>query len=223
MYTVHTLFVEMSTGAQAATASNNSLPAQNFDFFLVLDFEATCDSATKIVPQEIIEFPVLKINGKTFETETEFHTYVQPTANPRLTPFCTELTGITQDKVDGKPTLQETMKIFEKWMEEQGFLDGRCSFVFVTCGDWDLKTMLPGQCSHFRIHLPQYFKTWINIKRPFSSACGRSKLGMMGMLRELKLTHHGRHHSGIDDCRNIANILKALAERGCIFQPTYRL
>ncbi|XP_070562486.1 ERI1 exoribonuclease 3-like isoform X3 [Ptychodera flava] len=185
MYTVHTLFVEMSTGAQAATASNNSLPAQNFDFFLVLDFEATCDSATKIVPQ---------------------------------------LTGITQDKVDGKPTLQETMKIFEKWMEEQGFLDGRCSFVFVTCGDWDLKTMLPGQCSHFRIHLPQYFKTWINIKRTFQHVMGQyPKEDLMGMLKGLSITHQGRHHSGIDDCRNIANILKALAERGCIFQPTYRL
>ncbi|XP_077980858.1 ERI1 exoribonuclease 3-like isoform X2 [Glandiceps talaboti] len=209
----------VTSTTQIGDASTPYSP-QNFDYFLVLDFEATCDDATKIRPQEIIEFPVLKINSKTFEIDSEFHTYVRPTANPRLTPFCTELTGITQDMVDGKPTLEETMKMFDKWMLTQGFLDGQHSFIFVTCGDWDLKTMLPGQYRHLRLTVPKYFKTWINIKRPFSSVCGTSKVGMMGMLRGLKLVHHGRHHSGIDDCKNIANILKELANRKCVFQAT---
>ena len=41
--------------------------------------------------QEIIEFPVLKVNGKTFETEAQFHQYVQPDVNKELTDFCTEV------------------------------------------------------------------------------------------------------------------------------------
>ena len=55
-------------------ATTNSIKSQKYDYFLVLDFEATCDEKTKIHPLEIIEFPVLKINGQTFECESIFHT-----------------------------------------------------------------------------------------------------------------------------------------------------
>ena len=37
------------------------ISAQQFDYFLVLDFEATCERDTKLRPQEIIEFPCLKV------------------------------------------------------------------------------------------------------------------------------------------------------------------
>ena len=40
----------------------------------VLDFEATCDEQKKIYPIEIIELPVLKINARTFQCESIFHT-----------------------------------------------------------------------------------------------------------------------------------------------------
>ncbi len=35
---------------------------QDFDYFLVLDFEATCIKDMRINPQEIIEFPCLKVH-----------------------------------------------------------------------------------------------------------------------------------------------------------------
>lgn len=41
--------------------------------------------------QEIIEFPILKLNGRTMEIESTFHMYVQPVVHPQLTPFCTEV------------------------------------------------------------------------------------------------------------------------------------
>ncbi|XP_002736458.1 ERI1 exoribonuclease 3-like [Saccoglossus kowalevskii] len=196
-------------------------PRQDYNYFLVLDFEATCEKSTKIYPQEIIEIPVLKIHAKTFETEAIFHTYVQPTANPILTPFCTELTGITQDVVCGKPKIEEALKMLDKWMLDQGLLDGETAFVFVTCGDWDLKTMLPGQCKYFRLPIANYFKSWINIKRPFSEVVRPNiRVDLMEMLQMLDLEHHGRHHSGIDDTKNIANILQELAKRGCKFKAT---
>lgn len=34
---------------------------QHYDYFLVLDFEATCERDSKLRPQEIIEFPCLKV------------------------------------------------------------------------------------------------------------------------------------------------------------------
>ena len=59
----------------ASSVSSASSPKnQNYDYFLVLDFEATCDEQRKTHPIEIIEFPVLKINARTFQCESTFHT-----------------------------------------------------------------------------------------------------------------------------------------------------
>lgn len=199
------------------------LKEQNFDYFLVLDFEATCDKNDKPVPQEIIEFPVLKVNGKTFAIDDRFHQYVQPEVHKELTQFCTELTGIIQDQVDGRPHIKETLQSFHEWMKSQNLLNPNVSSVFVTCGDWDLKTMLPHQCKYFNIDIPDYFKKWINIKKPFCDVTGTYTKGMMPMLDMLNIRHEGRLHSGIDDCLNIARILKAIAEKGYVFKVTGHL
>ena len=55
------------------------------DFYLVLDFEATCDDKNPPRPQEIIEFPVVMVNARTMTTDSVFHTYVRPTVHPQLT------------------------------------------------------------------------------------------------------------------------------------------
>jgi len=67
-----------------------------YDYFCVLDFEATCDDVKRLSHQEIIEFPVVVVDARTFEVAAEFHKYVRPVWNPILTKFCTELTGIQQ-------------------------------------------------------------------------------------------------------------------------------
>ena len=198
----------MLTRGMAESKGRNS-----FDYLLVLDFEATCDDQIKLRPQEIIELPVIKVNATTLESESVFHSYVRPTAHPVLTPFCTDLTGITQGMVEGKPTLKEVMAQLESWLEENKLLDPSVRFCFVTCGDWDLKTMLPGQCKYFQIERPIYLCSWINIKRVFEAVTRKKATEMPGMLQALGLQLEGRHHSGIDDAKNIAKILKALIER----------
>ena len=78
---------------------NPDIQEQSFPFLLVMDFEATCIKDQKIEPQEIIEIPVLKVDTRTMEPIGEFHTYVRPVKRPRLSPFCTKLTKITQAQV----------------------------------------------------------------------------------------------------------------------------
>lgn len=63
---------------------------------LVLDFEATCEKDSKTFLNEIIEIPVVMLDLSRNRVIAEFHRYVKPVVNPKLTPFCTELTGITQ-------------------------------------------------------------------------------------------------------------------------------
>ena len=66
---------------------------QQFDYFCVLDFEATCGIPVNPKPQEIIEFAVVLMNANTLEIEAKFHHYVRPTVNPILLPFCKKLTS----------------------------------------------------------------------------------------------------------------------------------
>ncbi|XP_050757218.1 ERI1 exoribonuclease 3 isoform X2 [Gymnogyps californianus] len=153
-----------SHGFGASMAAMSSFPPQRYHYFLVLDFEATCDKP-QIHPQEIIEFPILKLNGRTMEIESTFHMYVQPVVHPQLTPFCTELTGIIQGMVDGQPSLQQVLERVDEWMAKEGLLDPSVKSIFVTCGDWDLKVMLPGQCQYLGLPVADYFKQWINLKK----------------------------------------------------------
>jgi len=202
---------------------NMAIKEQNFDYFLVLDFEATCVENSRIDPQEVIEFPILKVSGKTFQTEAQFHQYVRPEVHPELSPFCTQLTGIIQEQVDGQPDFKTTLQSVDDWMRAERLLEPGVRSVFVTCGDWDLKTMLPHQCQCLGITPPPYFSRWINIKKPFSDVTGSFPKGIMPMLQGLGLSHQGRLHSGIDDCLNISSILKGMAERGYVFRATGHL
>uniref|UniRef100_A0A8C5QXJ6 ERI1 exoribonuclease family member 3 n=1 Tax=Leptobrachium leishanense TaxID=445787 RepID=A0A8C5QXJ6_9ANUR len=186
-----------SQGFGGSVAAMTSFPPQRYHYFLVLDFEATCDKP-QIHPQEIIEFPILKLNGRTMEIESTFHTYVQPVVHPQLTPFATELTGIIQEMVDNQPTLCQVLERVEEWMAKEGLLDPSVKSIFVTCGDWDLKLMLPGQCEYLGLQVADYFKQWINLKKAYSFAIGTwPKNGLLDMNKGLSLQHIGRPHSGI--------------------------
>lgn len=190
------------------------LPEERVDYFLVLDFEGVNNKyhgGPDIM--EIIEFPVLKVNAQTLETESIFHSYVQPTIHTQLNPVCTEITGITQAMVSGQPTLPEVLKLLDNWMKAERLLEKGVTTCFVTCGDWDLKTGLPTQCKHQKIDYPEYLHKWVNIKDIFMELTGTKGFSMKTMLKDLHLELEGRHHSGIYDSKNIAKILKTLAGR----------
>ena len=72
---------------------------QEFQYFVVIDFEATCDKENNPHPQEIIEFPSVLVNSATGQLEASFQTYVRPAYHQNLTDFCKELTGIQQIQV----------------------------------------------------------------------------------------------------------------------------
>ncbi|TNN16162.1 Protein zyg-11 isoform 1 [Schistosoma japonicum] len=114
---------------------------QKFAYFMVLDFEATCEKDIKIPDPEIIEFPVLMVNAYTLHTESIFHHYVRPTINPVLSDFCTELTGIIQSMIEDEPELPSILKMFDLFLDKNNLKICPYKFAFVTCGDWDLKIM----------------------------------------------------------------------------------
>ena len=71
-------------------------------YLCILDFEATCESSASKnstwdrKKQEIIELPMLVYNIEARKVDATFHEYIKPELQPRLTRFCTDLTGIEQ-------------------------------------------------------------------------------------------------------------------------------
>jgi ERI1 exoribonuclease 3 len=197
--------------------------AQPYDYYCVIDFEATCQERGRPRPQEIIELPSVLLDGRTMAVVDEFQLYVQPEYHPVLTEFCTELTGIQQEWVDGAPPFRAALHAHTQWLRRHGVAvagaQGR-SVIFVSCGDWDLKTMLPAQLGLYGERAPQHLRRWINIKHVYAQVMHRKASGMVEMLHGVRLQLEGRHHSGIDDCRNIARIVRALAQRGVVLECT---
>ena len=80
--------------------------------------------------------------------------------------------------------------------------------------------MLPNQCGLLNMSVPQHFQRWINIKKEFKRCYKIFPGGMTDMLSYLKIPLVGRHHSGIDDTRNIASVLIRMIQDGFVFLPT---
>jgi inhibitor of KinA sporulation pathway (predicted exonuclease) len=180
-------------------------------YICILDFEATCFENDQVArnKMEIIEFPSIlyKIdtNDNSYEFLGEFHKYVKPTYKPILTEFCKKLTGITQGTVNNSDTINIVYNDHIKWLDT--FIKDKDNFIICTCGAWDLKTMLPNEIKNKQLKTHKYYNRFINIKDEFNYFYNENARGMIDMLKILKINLTGKHHSGIDDTRNITNIL----------------
>jgi hypothetical protein len=73
-----------------------------------------------------------------------------------------------QEMVDGQPDLPIVLHSFSDWLVNERLIpadDGDCDpesspypeWIFVTCGDWDLKTALPTEAASLDLNLPRFF------------------------------------------------------------------
>jgi len=184
----------------------------NPDYICVLDFEATCDNCAKF-DNEIIEFPsvLLKYEDNSYKVVSEFQRYCKPIVKPIVTKFCYELTGITQEKVDTGDIFTKVLKDHGKWIMDN-VNDKRV--IILTCGEWDLGTMMINECKKHKIKPNKTYQRFINIKSIFENFYKAKSHGMKDMLEFLNISLEGRHHSGIDDSRNIAKIFQRMVLDG---------
>jgi inhibitor of KinA sporulation pathway (predicted exonuclease) len=154
-----------------------------------------------------------------------FELLFDPPKRPILTAFCINLTGIQQADVDNADPLEVVLDRFTTWLLSHGIVTNGNAFP-IFCGDWDLGICLPAECRRKHIsvdRVPAVLTSWCNIKKVFVAHYaiqGRQK-GMAGMLAHLNLPLVGHHHSGIDDSRNIAQIVRKLVMDGCqLVAPT---
>ncbi|XP_051646562.1 3'-5' exoribonuclease 1 [Manacus candei] len=196
-----------------------------YDYICVVDFEATCEEGNP--PEfvhEIIEFPVVLVNTHTLEIEDSFQQYVKPEVNPKLSNFCINLTGITQDVVDKADTFPQVLQNVVEWMRQRE-LGTKYSYSMLTDGSWDMSKFLNIQCRVSRIKYPSFAKKWINIRKSYGNfyKVPRNQTKLTIMLEKLGMNYDGRPHSGLDDSKNIARIAIRMLQDGCDLRVNERI
>lgn len=175
--------------------------------YLVIDLEATCDDRTtgngvgEVPPNEmeIIEIGAVLADERTLQPVDEFQTFIQPVRHPILTPFCTQLTSITQDDVANAKGFRDAIADLRR------FIDGR-EALFCSWGAYDLRQFEQDARFH-HVELP-FGGRHLNLKKRFSfEQNDATRYGMAGALARVGLPLVGTHHRGIDDARNITKLL----------------
>lgn len=171
--------------------------------WLVIDLEATTDEGGwPVAEMEIIEIGASLVNRAGREVD-HFQRFVRPQRRPQLTPFCCELTHISQANVDAAAPLTEVWPLFERWMSHhQAHLQG-----WVSWGDYDRQQFLlewqQHQIKSLLADIPH-----INLKQRFAKARKLQRpLGLNGALQLAGLQFSGQQHRALEDARNTARLL----------------
>lgn len=174
--------------------------------WLVIDLEATTDDGGWPTDEmEIIEIGAVVVDEHGCE-RGRFQSFVRPTRRPHLTAFCRQLTHITQQDVDGAPTLMQLQASFEPWLQHHlSTLQGWLSWgnydrqQFET--EWRRQHIVSVLASLPHFNLKKLFN------RQFKSSTGRKQVGLNRALEIAGLQFCGTQHRGLDDALNIARLL----------------
>ncbi len=171
--------------------------------WLVIDLEATTDEGGWPVSEmEIIEIGATLVNREGREQD-HFQRFIRPLRRPMLTPFCRELTHITQANIDSAASLSEVWPLFERWLSQhQPRLEGWASW-----GDYDRKQLQLEWHNH-QLHSLLNDVPHMNLKQRFAKARRLERpLGLNAALQLAGMQFNGQQHRALEDARNTARLL----------------
>lgn len=181
--------------------------AKLLDEIVIVDVEATCWQGEPPAGQtsDIIEIGVCLLNVHSGERSKKAGLLVKPERST-VSPFCTELTTLTQAQVDRGISFAAACQQLRKEYRTK-------DRVWASYGDYDRK-QFERQCAETNVANP-FGPAHINVKTLFAvSQPLAHETGMAGALDRLQLPLEGTHHRGIDDAWNIALILWNIISRG---------
>lgn len=177
--------------------------------WLVIDLEATTDEGGwPVTEMEIIEIGATLVDRSGRELD-HFQRFVRPTRRPRLTPFCRELTHITQGNIDTAQALTEVWPAFERWLgQHHSRLEGWASW-----GDYDRQQLLQ-EWQGLQLDSQLSRVPHMNLKQRFAKARRLERpLGLNGALQLAGLQFVGQQHRALEDARNTARLLPLILPR----------
>jgi len=177
------------------------------DKVVVVDVESTCwpkGQEPRGAMSEIIEIGACLLDIKTLERSAKQSIVVNPLSS-KVSAFCTELTGHTQEAVDKGVPFPKAVEI----LQNQYLVPLR---PWASYGNYDRK-MFERDSQECVVPYP-FGQTHHNIKSLAAVALGwNEEVGMAEALRKLGMPLEGRHHSATDDAWNIAAILAEVLRR----------
>ncbi|KAI8615579.1 hypothetical protein BC830DRAFT_1051131, partial [Chytriomyces sp. MP71] len=177
-------------------------------FLAILDFEASVqvNKSVGTKAHEVTEFPILLIDGAdpTLPLIAEFHTFIRPTRHVHFL--------VRNPSYASYPSFPEAFGNLDTFLASHGATPQNT--LAITCGDWDLRAMLPFEQASHGLPRNEMWTRWCNIKHAFSRLTGKKVDGMVRMLHVIEEPLVGRHHSGIDDCRNLATVARWMVQEG---------
>jgi len=177
--------------------------AKKLDKILVVDVEATCWEGTPPPGQEneIIEIGLCLLEVASGQRSDKQSILVRPERS-QVSPFCTQLTTLTQEQVDRGITFKAACLMLQQQYASK-------NRVWASYGDYD-RRQFQKQCESFKVNYP-FGPTHINVKNLFAIAQGLAdEVGMAKALELMKQPLEGVHHRAGDDAWNIAGILAKL-------------
>ncbi|HLI69599.1 MAG TPA: 3'-5' exonuclease [Ktedonobacteraceae bacterium] len=182
------------------------MPRRILDQVLIVDIEATCWEGPPPDGQEseIIEIGLCLFEVASRQRHDKRSILVRPERST-VSPFCTQLTGLTQKQVEQGISFAEACTLLRN--DYHSHLRAWASY-----GDSD-RLRFERQCRAQQIAYP-FAPRHINIKLLFALAYALPKeVGMAHALHILGIPLEGTHHSGADDAWNIAAIFAILLQR----------
>lgn len=183
------------------------------DEIIVVDVESTCWPGLPPPGEasDIIEIGICRLDVSSLERLEKRSLFVRP-ARSKVSPFCTELTTITPDDVEGGCSLREACEILKK-----GYLSKRR--LWASFGDYD-RRQFQRNCAALDVAYP-FGPGHLNVKSLLAVSLGLEKeLDLAAALRRLRYPLEGTHHRGDDDAWNIALILAHLLRAEREFERT---
>jgi inhibitor of KinA sporulation pathway (predicted exonuclease) len=169
---------------------------------LVVDLEATCWEDGKYhLANEIIEIGITTVEVPTRKIIGSRSIYVRPWYE-KISEFCTQLTGITQDYIDKFGT--DIYRAFTILREEY---DSPHS-IWMSWGSWDRK-LFEQECTNKHLIYP-FSKQHINVKALFGSTRSGHGCGLGRACKILGIPFEGRPHTAIADSYNTAKVWLAI-------------
>mmetsp|Transcript_44644 Transcript_44644/g.103103 ORF Transcript_44644/g.103103 Transcript_44644/m.103103 type:complete len:680 (-) Transcript_44644:29-2068(-) len=218
----------VADGPSTGTARSAGLPV-----LLILDFEGGGNADGRDGEDELIEVPVLAMCPATGRELGRFHRFSRPSvwdtnSDSMRRRYAVECFNDASTAV----RFPEVLRALREWICEVVGLTNDFQlttehFLFITCGNWDVKTAMPRQCVkegglHDLRHL--LCARWCNLKDVFrihfQLADGEAPTGMRGMLKRLRIPLSGQHHLGMDDVSNLAKIVKKMVSLDAKLIPT---
>jgi inhibitor of KinA sporulation pathway (predicted exonuclease) len=182
-------------------ASGAQIMAKRLDHIIVIDIESTCWDGgypPRGQANDIIEIGLCPIEVSTGRRLEKRSILVKPERSS-VSPFCTELTTLTQEQVDGGIAFKAACKI----LEDEYLTPDR---LWASFGDYD-RRQFEKQCRDQGIRYP-FGPSHLNAKTLFAvSRSLPSEVGLPQAMALLGLKLEGTHHRGHDDAWNIAAVL----------------